>query len=462
MNPSRAFPTNEEEFYRLRDDRTNLYSGVGGDYHAKAVRVTAHPAVLRTFSGQVLLVVSVNLLARWCRRVVVAVEDCPVHSQLGSAGLLLGYVLASMRDADPFGEFTVAGDERHCDLHLHIGEMCPGTTVPTTVLSAYGWYAGVRRCGERALTAGSTNPIGAAAAAILGAAQVFRDALGRGELYGKEFLFDAFAGCPVRQLDLRPWEEQDTGTDLGRLLMLGAGSVGSAAAYFMRLFDLRGSMRIVDSDVAKVENISRSPIFGRRLHGWAKASAVKEALSGGSLDIDPEDMWWRQSKSRSLAGYDIVIPVANEENIRWEIQNGIPPLMVHAATGRNWNVNFGRHIPGVDDCLADRFAGFEERPVFTCATGKIAVSSTASVDASLPFLSFFAGFLIATDLVRLGVKGYPHTPNYGDYSFRRNRFTPQMYAEVSRDECVCRSQAEAFWQFRRTTRYSALSPSSWT
>jgi hypothetical protein len=455
------FPSTAEEFYRLRDDRTNLYSGVVGDYHAKAVRVTAHPGVLRSLAGQVMLIVSVNLLARWCRRVVLAMEDQPLHVRLGPAGSLLAFALASMKDADPFGDFSL-DDARPHDLHLHIGDACPSTAVPTTVLSARGWYAAVGRPGEPVLRGDSANPIGGAAAAILGAAQVFRDALGRAELYGKEFLLDAFSARPVREVLLRRWEEQDAGVDLGRLLMVGAGSVGSAAAYFMHLFGLRGWMRVVDGDVAKVENISRSPVFGRRFHGWGKARAVKEALSGGVLEVEAEDLWWREYKNRSLARYDIVIPVANEQNIRWELQNSYPPLMVHAATGRNWNVNFGRHIPGVDDCLADRFAGFEEQPVFTCATGKVAVSPTRSVDASLPFLSFFAGFSIATDLVRLGMEGYPHTPNYGDYSFRKNRFTPQLFPELPREECVCHTQAEGFWHFQRHSRYSHLSPSSWS
>jgi hypothetical protein len=460
MATAQAFPTTAEEFYRLRDDRTNLYSGVDGDYHNRTVRVTAQPAALRSLAGQVMLVVSVNLLARWCRRVMLIVEDQPLHVWLGPADSLLAFALAIMKDADPFGDFSLDDVGPH-DLHLHIGDACPPTAVPTTVLSARGWYGAVRRPGEPILLGEWTNPIGAVAAAILGAAQVFRDALGRGELYGREFVFDAFHARPVRDLIPRPWEEEDTGADVGRLLMIGAGSVGSAAAYFMGLFRVQGWMRVVDGDITKVENFSRSPIFGRRLHAWGKASAVENALSSPMLEVKAEDVWWRESKNRSLAGYDIVIPVANEQNIRWELQNAYPPLMVHASTGRNWNVNFGRHIPGIDDCLADRFAGFEEKPVFTCATGKVPVSPKVSVDASLPFLSFFAGFLIATDLVRLGIAGYPHTPNYGDYSFRKNRFAPQLHAELPRAECVCHSQAEGFWRFRRDTRYSALSPLSW-
>src|SRR5687767_14547669 len=119
MTSAQAFPTTAEEFYRLRDDRTNLYSGVEGDYHAKAVRVTAHPAALSCLAGQVMLMVSVNLLARWCRRVVLTMDDQPLHGRLGPASSLLTAALASMKDADPFGDFSVEVGGP-CDLHLHI------------------------------------------------------------------------------------------------------------------------------------------------------------------------------------------------------------------------------------------------------------------------------------------------------------------------------------------------------
>jgi hypothetical protein len=75
----------------------------------------------------------------------------------------------------------------------------------------------------------------------------------------------------------------------------------------------------------------------------------------------------------------------------------------------------------------------------------------------LPFLSFFAGLLIATDLVRLALPHYPNTPNFAHYSFRANRFVPQFDARGPRAGCICQDQGDLFWRLRANTRYAWLS-----
>lgn len=461
MSEIPPFPSTAAEFYRLRDHRTELYSGVMPAYTGRSVRVTINPCTVQTYPGQVMLMITANLLSRWCRRVDLQIPNVPVHARFELPGSLPDLALKVMRDADPFGDFSVRSSSTF-DLHVHVGEDCSAGAIPTTVISACGWYASVRRSSEAALpTREGQNPVGAVAAAILGGAQLFRDALGLESIFPAGFLYDAFGATPVRELIERSFEHLQTGHGMGAVLMVGAGSVGSAAAYFMGLFGLQGLMRVVDGDFVKVENFGRTPVFGRSVYAMRKPSALKASLFGRSLSVDPVDHWWHEIDRATLTGYDLVIPVANEHGIRWTIQSGIPPLMIHASTGRNWNVNFGRHVPGRDDCLADRFAGLTEKPVFRCSEGEVPASKEKIVDASLPFLSFWAGFLIATDLVRLRMEHYPHTPNFGNYSFRKNRFTPQLVDKGPRPDCACRSQAGAFWALRHGTRFSAFSPRTW-
>lgn len=87
--------------------------------------------------------------------------------------------------------------------------------------------------------------------------------------------------------------------------------------------------------------------------------------------------------------------------------------MIHASSGGDWLVNFGRHIPGRDDCLAERFAGFDRPLQLACSGGEVPVAPDQSIDASLPFLSFWAGLLVATDIMRLATEGYPNVANLG-------------------------------------------------
>jgi hypothetical protein len=389
--------------------------------------------------------------------VQVDVPELALHEQLGRGGLVSS-ALSVMRDADPFGAFDV-GRHAEYDLHLHLGATPPPNAAKhLTVIGSQGWMAAVRRS-SLDFAPGGANPVGAVASAVLGGAQLFRDALGRGELYPADFLYDAYFAMPVdAHADHGPFRH----TELGRVLMVGAGSVGSAAAYFMRLFSLRADLTVADADEVKVVNFGRSPLFGRSNWGGPKVKAIGAALHGSGITPRAIPAWWHDTSEKDLGKYDIVLPVANEFEIRYRLQQAYPPLMVHASTGKNWNANFGRHIPGRDDCLQDRFVGFAAPAQTKCAAGEVAASPEGKqVDAALPFLSFWAGFLMAADLVRLGYPGYPHTPNFGNYSFRLNRFTPQLRDEQPRPNCDCRKQGGVFAACRAEGRFSSLSPASW-
>ena len=452
-----SFPADAETFYRRRDNRTNAYGQVDVRYAQRSVLITADTSALTSFAGQVMFLITCNLLARWCRRVLVAVPEVALREHFRARGSLVDTALCTMRDADPFGEF-----ERQTvlegDLHVHLGDECPHVAARSTIMTCAGWLAGVRRRGESGLSMGDgDNPIGAAHAAVLAGAQVFRDALGRDELYSPGFIFDALTGAPwIAGSPVEASLPEDL--SIGRALMTGAGSVASSALFFGELFGLRALVDLVDADWIKIENFARSPVFGRSGYGDRKVQVLAKHLAGSGLTIRPIAAWWHEADlSPTLEGYDLLLPLANEHGIRWELQNRVPPLMVHASTGRNWNVNFARHVPGRDDCLVDRFEGLHDKPVLACAEGNIATEGPIAIDAALPFLSFFAGLLVATDLVRLTLPHYPRTPNFAHYSFRANRFVPQFDARGPRTGCICQHQGDLFWRLRASTRHARLS-----
>jgi hypothetical protein len=457
MMDATPFPTEAEAFYRCRDHRTNAYGRVDVRYTHRSVLITADTRALRSFAGQVMFLVTCNLLARWCRRVFIAVPEVALHERFRVNGALVDNALNTMRDADPFGQFQ-SQTALEGDMHIHLGDECPQLAARSTIVTCAGWLAGVRRRGESGLPMGdSDNPVGAAHAAVLAGAQVFRDALERGELYPPGFIFDTFMGAPwIADSPAEASLPQDL--SIGKALMTGAGSVASSALFFGDLFGLHAQIDLVDADWTKIENFARSPVFGRAGHGFRKVEVLAKYFEGSGLTVRPISAWWHEADlSPTLEGYDLVLPLANEHGIRWELQNRVPPLMVHASTGRNWNVNFARHIPGRDDCLVDRFEGLHDKPALRCAEGNIAVEGPIAIDAALPFLSFFAGLLVATDLVRLALPHYPHTPNFAHYSFRANRFVPQFDARGPRTGCICQDQGDLFWRLRANTRYAWLS-----
>ena len=462
------FPETSEEFYRLRDDRTNR-AGVAPTYATRSVAITADKGILSTDAGQVLFLSSCNLLSRWCRHVFICVDDVPCILGEGISGpSLVDTAFSQMIDADPFGVFRQSRyDPGLAHLRLHVGLECGPSSIPTTLVSAFGWYAIVGRPEtiQPHLRNRPKGRIGALFAAGFGAAQVFRDAVFpmAKPLEPKSILFDGL------RMKLSQELEHDLpfsgSADLGMLLMIGAGAVGGAAVYCLRMQNSKASLTVVDGDVAKVENFNRSPILGRSQYGLPKAEVAANFLRGSLITPNAIPSWFDElelARLDSLAGYDVWLPLANERNVRWLIQNQVPPLMVQASTNKSWGFNFGRHIPGLGDCLADRFSGLDRVEPMRCAEGPVPDQAAGSVDAALPFLSFLGGASIAADLERLNVPDYPHSPNFGAFDLRGEVPGSQLFDRRARMHCICRNQEVLFHRYRASGKYAHLSKSGWS
>jgi len=364
-----------------------------------------------------------------------------------------------MQDADPFGLFEFAGEAPGgATVQLHVGEDFTPRAPRHAAVSAAGWLASLSRSGADALPAvGGDNCLGAVAAACLGVAQIFKMAAG---LPDDRLLADGTLDIfRLRRLDAdAPAQDHPyvPTPDLGRLLMVGAGSVGSAAAYCLRLMSARGDLAVVEKDVVKVENFNRSPIFGRAVYGWGKAHAVAAHLAGSNLSVTPYEVWWDEfvrMHGRAPNEFDVWLPLANEFGVRWAMQNNYPPLIVQASTTSNWGVNHGRHLFGRDDCLADRFPSEAPPEAMQCSTAEVP-SDGEHVDAALPFLSMFAGLLVAAELARLQLPSYPQAPNFALFDFGGELTEIQAWDMKPRQGCACLRQSAALHaRFNGATRY---------
>jgi len=454
------FPSDAEEFYALRDDRTNRSCG-GRKYQSIACSVHLPSTAASAAVAQVMLLVAANLLSRWCRRVTIVMPTAKIHPALGMGNGDLGaLLLAQMRDADPFGEFQIAnGNSVSSAVALCIGDSVQEKPCPATVfVDASGWFASIST--ERAIGLPPTadcNWLGAIAAACLGVAQVFKLALEMPPtLHIRDGVLDLFGLAWSEHSRQARWPAS---LEIGNLLMVGAGSVGSSAAYCMRLSGLAGGITIVDNDEVKVENFNRSPIFGRRTVGLPKAKAVANFLAGSALSAKAVPRWWDEflrERGRSSFDFDLWLPLANDRGVRLSMQHNLPPLMIHASTTSNWGVNHGRHIPGHDDCLADRFPADVTSAEMACATGQIETPETV-VDAALPFASLFAGLLVVADMVRAQLPEYPQVPNFALFDFYGPLDSIHIWDRKPRVGCVCLDQGQSLHErFNGNTRYRQL------
>jgi len=414
-------------FYTLRDDRTNRCAPSPA-YQCVRCTVTLQEDLLASRTGRVLFGVVGNLLARWCRHVtfVVPTPD-PVVEE----------TLSVMRDADPFGTFTATtSGAPEMGIHLHLGREPHASTDQTVVVDAGGWLAWLGTTEGPALPTDEQNILGAVAAACLGVAQVFKIA---SEPQGQRLRSGVFDMCSLSWTDTIPPPRRWEAFALGRLLLVGAGSVGSAVAYVLHLAQATADLTVVDKDRVGIENLNRSPLFGMQVIGLPKVTALTRALTGSTVRVAPVDAWWDEFVTASDTGvFDIWLPLANERGVRWSMQHNIPPLMIHASTGVNGGVNFGRHIPGRGDCLIERFPDTVSAPL-ACATSPVPTPQGA-IDAALPFASVFAGLLVVADLARLLMPGYPQVPNLTVLDFGSDLAQPLLVDRNARPGCLCHEQ----------------------
>lgn len=407
--------------------------------------MTADDSSIQTLSGQIMLITACNLLSRWCRCVSIAISEAHVDARIDARKCgAIDFITDQMRDADPFGCFEAIHQlNSGADIQLHIGDNPRTCAARSVVISSSGWLAAISRDVALLPRTDSPNVIGALAAACFGVAQVFKLAINwPNDQLIADGVFDLFSLSRASTFNSLTDHDYLSAPDIGKLLMIGAGSVGSAVAYCLSLMNASCELDVVDRDVVKVQNFSRSPIFGKRSYGIAKVNAVVDYLSASSVTPRPYNMWWEEftrSHDRQTGRFDAWLPLANEFGVRWSMQNNYPPLLIHASTTQNWGVNHGRHRFGRDDCLVDRFPSEVSHDALRCSTGEIRIEST-QVDAALPFLSMFAGVLVAAELARLQLSGYPQCPNFALIDFGGNISEIQAWDMQPRPTCFCHTQ----------------------
>jgi hypothetical protein len=309
-----------DAFYRLRDDRTERCVPEVRRYQEVKILVRLASEQAGTFRGQVLAVVAANLLSRWCRQVMLAIPDVPLHERLCLKGwsTLRERIRAEVDDADPYGDFRFCdGPVPPADFVLGLG---PESGPADYGVDGGGWVAiGTRQQKPLSLAEDPLNPIGPAIAACFGVAQAFKWAVGQPlEQHLGELQFSAFHLALARDLNgqLPPCA---SALDLGRTLMVGIGSVGSALLYFLRMFPLAGSLTLVDHDTVGVENLNRSPLFGVQMYGRNKAEVGADYLIGTGLHVQPcpgRYAAFLAQHPRRPHQFDLVLPLANEDRVR--------------------------------------------------------------------------------------------------------------------------------------------------
>lgn len=390
--------TEEARFYAERDRRTIDF--VQGDY-LRDVRVSVHAGhdVCSTQPGQLLLVTLANQLARVhrCVRFSLAFADAPLLTRPICDGSTLGSEIQTTADRiDPYGSFDVTGrTSTSADVSLGVG---------ADVRSDLGWYLGFDRSNavlddspSPARTHGTSDLRGAGLAAVLGAAAAAKVALDLGVTSTTLSAWNLASGVCAD-----PGPSHLPEIDVGRGLVVGAGAVGSSAAYWLMQWGNLSRWTVVDDDVVKLHNTNRSLLFFPDDAGWPDREQMPKVqrLCHYLPNAIPVKAWYDGAHVDS-GEFDTVLVLANERDVRTLVSWRNDPVQLQATTARSWGSQLHRHIAGRDDCVRCRMADIKE-PRFECSEVDTATTEQQDRgDAALPFLSAASGLMLVSALQRL-------------------------------------------------------------
>lgn len=384
-----------ESFYARRDQRSIEY-GAAAARLEQPVGVIVGEDAAESRSGQVAALALINMLARVHREIHLSVPSRP----------LLARPLVRGTDLEDTAVRTIAAIDPFCRIRVSrqlSGEM-PVAGLGTNVPRGLTVYLGA--LGSRALTSrepiafaeSSGTVLGAGLAACLGASDLFRLSHGLG-----------VNPRAVSVWDLSVGNEATTGPpglaaiDAGNLVIVGAGAVASGFAYWTAEIQRNGAWTVLDGDVLKLHNTNRGLSFLAADSDWmGGAGAPKAQLVGNLLKCDHRVAWYDQWIDDSHGRADLVLPLANERNVRHAVGSLGQPVVFHATTSTTWQAQLHRHIADRDDCIVCRMREVKT-PSFGCSSGFVPATSAhqkTSSDAALPFLSGAAGLMLAAALLR--------------------------------------------------------------
>lgn len=293
-----------------------------------------------TREGRVIARLLVNLLARLYPRLAI----------LGSDGSI-SELAAVAREINPLIDLETKADGLELGVTVGAGN---GIGASSLHVSANAWVA---RIGTQPLEnpGDDVNPIGAAVAACLAAANVFRHSF-RTHLphagLDRDLTFSAFDYTQTASDGPALPDSIDiTGTHL-----VGAGAIGNAFLWTMaELPQLHGALPVVDGELIDLGNLQRYVLTcDRDANGttW-KAQRAAEALAHTNVRVIPHDVrWGNYLRATGLSDLSRVCVALDTARDRLAVQASLPRRTLNAWT-QVGDLGVSRHaFRESDACLA--------------------------------------------------------------------------------------------------------------
>lgn len=419
----------------------------------RTAAVTAGAATAEASTGQIAILSAAKMLARVHPALAICVPDVSLVSRCPLPGETLVDACETLaRAANPDIMVTTCRSPPAGALSLGIGADSPAATIHA---GAMRWTA---RTGAepQQITPDASSLLGVAMSVSLACGAIFRIAIGLPTVVARSFSLWTLnssndATGPSRLDPL----------DVGSTWMIGAGAVGSALAWWLQYVGVIGSWTIIDADLVDETNLNRSLGYFASHAGLTgqPAAAKADATSALIASSTPAIGWWSDFIKDDPVAPDVVLPIANEHEVRPAIAAYGHPVVLHATTSPSWTAELHRHLISTDDCIACRLP--ETAPRFQCATGPTSDRRDGSPrnDAALPFLSAGAGLLLASGLAQLQEGNWgSHTANHWRCWFDDSARVLSRTAWRCQASCSTTPPASVRRAIHGHTRWRALDP----
>ena len=294
------------------------------------IGIKISPKYLETKNGQVILEFLIDIHFRMFTEIVIDVGELNfnIHKDLDKL----------ITNSKLFNRKINIGSIEECDVKLLIGEKVKDEKYHFYI-SSNGWLSYVSPIEPAAIEINYLcNPIGAAMAAALGSAEVFKyvlkdelNKIGR-KIDFKTLRFSCFSFIANEEKAENP--ALPDLIDIGDVKMIGAGAVGMAFVAVLKYLKISGSLTVIDNDIVDNSNLDRYLGVYNESIGKYKTHIVKEVLNHiEGLNVICNSNKYQNYVETYGRNMDVAICSVDNDDARQELQCDLPRIILNGATG---------------------------------------------------------------------------------------------------------------------------------
>lgn len=293
-------------------------------FHGKRVAVSSSQAALATPNGRYIFITSIRLLSRFCTSVTVYLPSAEADFQSLRENLedLEGVNLVNL------AEFQA--QKYDAQLCVEDGVACVANV---TYVNSSRWLAKVASTPlYMPQQSGDFNPVAAYGASCLAVANVFKALIKIKASRALNFDDLSFSFYNFVQGECDGGKQLVSVYDC-RLLLVGAGAIGSAVAYVLRDMPLYGLLDIVDYQKYAAENLATTIYLTPGHFGKSKARVAADYATNNLAAIGHEmnlELWLANNKGH----IPVVLNALDNIPTRRQVQQFVwPDVLIDGATG---------------------------------------------------------------------------------------------------------------------------------